>query len=284
MELKLLLYSAIAFLIALILHNGRIFDFTIMELLKTALPFSYKSWWFATIYMTLMLFSPYINRFLESCSQKEHIGLLITCFVLFNVIGSYSLDPIDNLNGYGITNFIFLYALGRYIRKYGLFNKIKKRQWFCLYAVFSILIFVSYLLYGNYKFGTYNSVLLCCSSVSLFMCISQIDMKAPIFSKIAPYTFSVYLISDHFFLREIINKVPMKAYTTFSGSWCVIFTVICYALVVLVGCVIVDYVITLILGKPLDTINEFICRICLKLQGIFTKYSKERKAIDNEKI
>ncbi len=269
MELKLYLYSAIAFVIAFILRRG--FDFTLMELLKTALPFSYKSWWFATMYLALMLLSPFINRFLEACSQKELLGLIIVCFVLFNVIGSFSMDPIDNLNGYSITNFVLLYATGRYIRKYGLLNRLNKYHWLALYGIFSILIFVSYLVYGNYKFGTYNSIFLFVSALSLFMFVSKLNMNAPVFSKIAPYTFAVYLISDHFLLRELVNKSAMQFNILFSSQWYVIFFIILYALIVMCICMLVDFLITLVLGKLLDKIADLISDICLKTKNLFIK-------------
>ncbi len=269
MELKLYLYSAIGFVIAFILRRG--FDFTLMELLKTALPFSYKSWWFATMYLALMLLSPFINRFLEACSQKEHLGLIITCFVIYNVICTISLDPIDTTGGYSIANFILLYASGRYIRKYGFLNRLNKYHWLALYGIFSVLIVISYLLYGSYKFGTYNSILLFCSSVSLFMFVSKTNINAPVFSKIAPYTFAVYLLSDHFLLRAVVNKLPMYMYTTFNGQWYVFFLIILYSLAIMGVCMLVDFLVTLVLGKLLDKIADLLSNICLKIKNLFIK-------------
>ena len=183
MEITLLFYSLLTFIIAFVFAGGGGIGHTVSSVLKTVLPFSYKSWWFATHYVVLMFFAPYINTLLQSIDQKKHISLIVICFILFNVISSFSLDPIDTTGGYGFVNFIFLYLIGRYIRMYGLFQNIRAYQWFFGYCFFSFLILLSYRLYGNYKFGTYNSILLMFSAVSLFNTFAKIKIRTTIFSR-----------------------------------------------------------------------------------------------------
>lgn len=55
MEITLLFYSLFTFVIALVFAGGGI-EHSITSALKTILPFSYKSWWFATNYIVLLFF------------------------------------------------------------------------------------------------------------------------------------------------------------------------------------------------------------------------------------
>lgn len=272
MEISLLFYGVFSMILAWLI-SGNI-ELSTMNILKTCLPFSYKSWWFATMYMVLLIFSPFINRLLDNIKQKEHLILLIASFILFNVISSFSLDPIETTNGFGFVNFIFLYCIGRYIRKYGLFDNVNKWFWLFGYFAFSFLILLSYRLYGNYKFGTYNSVLLLLSSVSFFMFFEKQSINANAFSKIAPYTFAVYLISDNFFMRSVINKQLFDPCKYQNSVWIVLF-IILYAALVMICCMLIDFVFKKLFGKIkvkfIDFIDKkahlllnFVCKIILQ--------------------
>lgn len=257
MEITLLFYSFLTIIIAFG-FAGEGIEHTVTSILKTILPFSYKSWWFATHYIVLMFFAPYINTLLQSMDQKKHICLIVTCFILFNVISSFSLDPIDTTNGYSFINFIMLYIIGRYIRVYGLFRNVKSYQWFLGYCFFSLLILLSYRLYGNYKFATYNSVLLLFSAVSLFNTFVKIKIKTTIFSRMVPYTFAVYLISDSFYMRKIVNRQIID-FEKMADTCMSLIIMIFYAVAVMVCCMLIDYVWKRVFGKINKKIATVVC-------------------------
>lgn len=257
MEITLLFYSLLTFIITFVFAGGGI-EHTVTSILKTILPFSYKSWWFATHYIVLLFFAPYINTLLQSIDQKKHISLIVTCFILFNVISSFSLDPIDTTNGYSFINFIMLYIIGRYIREYGLFQTVKAYQWFLGYCFFSFLILFSYRLYGNYKFGTYNSVLLLFSAVSLFNTFAKIKVRTTIFSQMVPYTFAVYLISDSFYMRSIINSKIIDFEKMANTSMSLV-VMLFYAVTVMACCMLIDYVWKHVFGKINKKVTTFVC-------------------------
>lgn len=257
MEITLLFYSLLTFIIAFVFAGGGI-EHTITSVLKTILPFSYKSWWFATHYIVLMFFAPYINTLLQSIDKKKHISLIVMCFILFNVISSFSLDPIDTTGGYGFVNFIFLYLIGRYMRMYGLFQNIRGYQWFLGYCFFSFLILLSYHFYGNYKFGTYNSVLLLLSSISLFNVFTRIKIRTTIFSRMVPYTFAVYLISDSFYMRSIINSKIIDFENMANTSMSLV-VMLFYAVAVMACCMLIDYVWKRVFGKINNKVTMVVC-------------------------
>lgn len=265
MEMTLLFYSLLTFLIAFVF--GGDIEYTVSSVLKTILPFSYKSWWFATNYIVLLFFAPYINTMLKSIGQKRHISLIALCFLLFNVISSFSLDPIDTTQGYGFMNFILLYLIGRYIRLYGLFQNLRAYQWLLGYCFFSFLILLSYHFYGSYKFGTYNSVLLLLSSISLFNVFSRGKIKTTIFSRMVPYTFAVYLISDSFYMRKIVNSGIINFENMANTSMSLV-VMLFYAVAVMASCMLIDYVWKCVFGK----INKkIIIAVCEKTYRIWNK-------------
>lgn len=205
-----------------------------------------------------MFFAPYINTLLQSIDKKKHISLIVMCFILFNVISSFSLDPIDTTGGYGFVNFIFLYLIGRYMRMYGLFQNIRGYQWFLGYCFFSFLIMLSYHFYGNYKFGTYNSVLLLLSSISLFNVFTRIKIRTTIFSRMVPYTFAVYLISDSFYMRSIINSKIIDFENMANTSMSLV-VMLFYAVAVMACCMLIDYVWKRVFGKINNKLTMAVC-------------------------
>lgn len=189
------------------------------------------------------------------------------CFIFLNFISSFSFDPIDTTSGYSFVNFIMLYIIGRYIRLYGLFRRLKVYQWILGYCFFSFLILLSYRIYGNYKFGTYNSVLLLFSSVSLFNAFAEVKMERTIFSRLVPYTFAVYLISDSFWMRSIINRqiIDFMKMTDICMS---LIVMIFYGVVVMVCCMLIDYVWKAVFGKLNKKMAVIVCE---KIYDIWSK-------------
>lgn len=269
MEITLYFYSFFTLGVQVLFGQ---FQFDVLGVLKTIMPFSYKSWWFATAYMVLMIFAPYVNRLMENITRKEHLSLLVACFILFNLISSFSLDPIDVTGGYSFINFVFLYMVGHYIKKYQPFENVSKYIWLMGYSIASLLIFVSYVLYGNYKFGTYNSVLLFVAAVSLFMFFININVSFPIVSKVSPYVFAVYLISDSFRLRKIVNQTIFDPNTVESAF--VLIYILLYSLVILIICICIDVVRVKLFGKIHNNLVLYIDESYLKLKKLVIKKLK----------
>lgn len=254
-EYKMLVYGFLAFIISVLFNKS--ININLEDILKTILPFSYNSWWFMTHYIVLVLFSPFLNILIKNINKKQHLILILICFFLFNVISSYSLDPIDTTGGYGFNNFILLYLIGRYIRIYSPHTPYNKNRYLSFYLLFSLCILFSYVIYGSYKFATYNSILLLCSSISIFCYFDSNNIKNKFFSHISPYVLSVYLITDSFHLRKIINSQIFNP-CDYASNLIVIFYIIIYAIILFVVCVIIDYVVEKLLSNFFDKTTNFL--------------------------
>lgn len=257
LEYKLLFYGFFTFLISILINKN--INLNLLDILKTILPFSYTSWWFMSHYIVLLLFSPFINILIENLNRKQHFILIFICIFLFNIISSFSLAPIDTTNGYGFNNFILLYLIGRYLRIYSPHKNKNKTRYLIGYIILSLCILMSYIIYGNYKFGTHNSVLVLCSSINLFCFFDNISIKSNYFSKISPYVLAVYLITDSFYLREIINSQIFNP-CNYADSLIVILYIIIYSVILFIVCIIIDSFVEKYFSKVFDNITNFVIK------------------------
>lgn len=88
------------------------------QLVKSLLPFITSKHWYYSSYICLVLFSGYIQKFIDHLSQKEFERFLLLLLVLFSVIPTFFYFELVPDNGKGIVNTIMIYMMGRYIRMY----------------------------------------------------------------------------------------------------------------------------------------------------------------------
>lgn len=193
--------------------------FSLSNVLKNAFPFAHKQYWFFTSYLTLYIVSPFINKFLNSCTKSQHKTVLIVLLVLFVIIPSFVDDTFDTRSGYSACWFIVLYISAAYIRNFGL----PKLHYGSIYFVLSLLAFGTKLLneiaYNSFlksffsHFLNYNSIVIYLASISLFMFFlnRNIPGDKPVSKaiiKVSSLSFGVYLLHEHEYMRPIIwNKL-----------------------------------------------------------------------------
>lgn len=99
------------------------FEYGTLRLIFELSPFAVFSYWFINIYLILYCLSPFLNRFIDSMDQKTYKRFLILLFFLFSVLTSIvGANLFDNRRGRSPINFIMLYFIGAYFRKYPISN------------------------------------------------------------------------------------------------------------------------------------------------------------------
>lgn len=188
-----------------------------MELVKSFTPIRSGEYWFVTIYIALMLISPFLSRLARSLTKKQY--LLLLCLLGFLNLNFFTTPeivkniPLGDIYG-GSTSllwFIFLFLVSGYVR---MFEKDFKNWYKSRFCVISVLlffiwtIFLEFLMYeqsgviGHMGY-MYNGLLFFCSFfffllfTSIHSETSKTSMLLKCCTKIAPYTFAVYLIHDH---------------------------------------------------------------------------------------
>lgn len=222
---------------------------TNQEIFKNFLPIDLRFYWFIDLYLILYCLSPFLNILIQKLTKKEFINLLVTLFVIVSLLPTITLQQFfNNFGGYSITNFIFLYFIGAFIREYYevIEQKIHKVTkiimsknlylWgFALIAVINTLMFY----FGNYLYSlggivsevgktitnstySYDNPMVILGAIAYFMFFSKLQIESKIINKLSSLMFGVYLFHDHPYVRNVIYKLfglqdghPIYSYSIF---------------------------------------------------------------------
>jgi hypothetical protein len=113
----------------------------VMLFLNPIFPFNGTGWWYITAYAVVLLLFPVINLIFENLSQKSMwIGIL--CSIMFmSVLPLFNLDTELPGATHGAVWMIVLYAIGGYLSKFNVLNKITLKQvWLALVVALSLMV------------------------------------------------------------------------------------------------------------------------------------------------
>lgn len=259
---------------------------SIKNIIKAFLPFTFKEYWFATCYIMLYLFHPYINRLLNTLSRKEHL-LFILLMLLFFVI----LHTLTNQDYYGneLIQFIMIYCIGAYFNKYPQNKFGEKRNNLKSLLLSSCLIIISIIsidIIGTYlNIGFMNNpnkfllsrtsplvILFCCSLFDIFMRKKASENK--FINGISILVFGVYLISDNKYIRPILWNNIFKCKEYISSPYLIIHLIVSVLITVIV-CLLIEAIRKYLIEKPLfKRIESKIDLLQDKIESFFNKKLK----------
>lgn len=185
------------------------------DIWKAVLPISTDSYWFASVYMGLVLLLPFAGMMAVRLTKVQYRYLLILLAVFFSVN-----HMIFRVNTYGIYSgrelpwFLFLALLAGYVK---LHMKPERKHFiygFLGYAAGSLAVLAS--VYWSVEthqedigyFLNYNSPLALLATVSLFICVRNMPWKETrldgFIRRVASAAFGVYLIHDNYLIRYLV--------------------------------------------------------------------------------
>lgn len=186
--------------------------FTVSGLLRCFIPLN----WYVAVYAGLYLISPYLNQILQNKSRAQFRFLIGVFFLLFAVWPSgveflskaldfspSSLSPISNQgsgDGYTLINFILMYFLGAYCRKYGEPGDAAKKRVWSLLVYFGCVAVNT--VYANFFLGratSYCNPLVIIQTVAIFVFFQNLSVSSRVINTIAGCSFGVYLLHASFF-------------------------------------------------------------------------------------
>jgi len=236
-------------------------------------PLTSKRYWFATCYVILLIFAPYLNQLLNSISQRQFKLLLTLLFVVFSIIPTF-LPWFKETSGVGMDYawFFVLYCFGAYLGKYKESHFSSRPLFF--YFLFSLITFLSKPLLtlsslavldkpkGTDIFFSYNSITVFLASICLFeYFVNHQSLKTSVISRMARYCFGAYLITDHNLIREPLwNAVDLIGRTNGNVGLIFLFVILIAVVFMIVGSFL-DYVIVSFLrsrsiSSLLDKLDE----------------------------
>ena len=190
-------------------------------LLISFFPIISGRYWYFSSYALLFLFIPLLNIGMNRISKKSFRVILITIIastsMLYPLVNHFWGDVFNLGQGYNTWWLMILYLIGGYIRKYGMFNRIRHHR----VILFIALYFVSTVSTWIAKMGinivlntsdfddliiSYRSLPILLSAIFLLLAFEKIQFHSVLIRIIAflsPLAFSVYLIHEHTQIREI---------------------------------------------------------------------------------
>lgn len=230
-----------------------------IELVKSFFPILLNKYWFATIFIYLILLNNFIYDFLNGL-EKEKYKALIGVLIFIDCIQTMFFNNAIGELGYGLIHAITVLTIGFYIKRYPI--KIKKTY----YVIAGIIGYIFagginlgwYYIFGerNKIIMDYNSIFILISSICVFMFLRNIKIKNNWISKIATYIFPVYLINDHPAMREVLYTSIYKCQLFYKSNFMIIhyfvFIISFFILSLLISVVVKKYVLNKLIGKVLD--------------------------------
>lgn len=255
--LQVFFYSAGITLIYWIFAPGLLVE---GSLWKSILPVSWKTYWYFSAYVGVFFLMPYLNKMVNSLTEKEAKRLALTLFLVFSVGTAVpkvnSVDFLQLIGGYSFAWLLVLYLFGACLKKCS-FRRWKNRWYVAAYfglAAFSWafkIVVENYTreIYGEARFGRlftgYAAPTIFLCAVCLFMIFENLKIKnvglQKMISFASPLAFSVYLIHTQ---PQIWDNVIKGVFAEFRylDWWAIIPASLAGAVMIYVVCTLIDVV------------------------------------------
>ncbi|MBO4579302.1 MAG: acyltransferase [Clostridiales bacterium] len=219
--LPMLFYSIVLRIVFAIAERG--VDNPIV-FVKSCLPVISKQWYFMTLYLLIVIFSPFLNLMIERLDRKQFLILVGLLFFIFSIWQPLSkLDPmrqvvkIENIlwteEGKGLYGFVYMYIVGAFMRRHKFIKKaedgksIFDKPWIyiVLFFVFLTLNVLLVLFYPDKRVEKvayyYDHPLTVLQGICLFRIFEMIKLdKFPKLGKVIAFisagNLGVYMISE----------------------------------------------------------------------------------------
>lgn len=247
--LQVFIYSMIGLIIGIV-TNSKVLN--VVTIIKSFFPVTFGVYWFASCYILLYIFVPFLRKMIENITKKEFKILLTIMIIIWGILANI---PMVNLFFNEFIWLMTIYLIGAYIKKYDI-NILKTNKnrirWTILIVVILNIIMIEievlaiempFLRNRIFNFNNINSPLILLLTVILFTIFKNLQVKnSKIINTVASTSFGIYLLHENMFLRDFLWKDLIQG-AKFIYSPLLIFNAIGGVLVVFFIGVIVDLVI-----------------------------------------
>ena len=208
--IQLIVYTEARYLINIVLKTE---SFSIPQFIYKLVPMN----WYLSLYVVLFLLAPFINCLLKKISRQNFnvlLGIMLFVFSVWptfldllsekvnvSLSSMYTIGTNGSGQGYTIVNFVLLYIIGVYIRKYHI--QIKHSFFWYLTCVFALL------LYSRLSFGgalSYCNPIIILQTVCIFLTFQKMNLSSNVINRLAKGSFSAYLLHTFFLPYIDIQK------------------------------------------------------------------------------
>lgn len=222
-------YAFYALLIALTQYFGeaqyvmmplgeKLFHITVHSLM----PWSNNNFWFLNAYLALFMLAPMLNAAIACMEKSMYIRVLVLLTILNVVFGGFFSIELLNTWGFCVAQFIYLYMMGGYIRRYVSIETIRAYRWHNMgvYVGSAVLwgIFVAVQVYQFPIIGrlikafAYNNVFVLTAAIGFFLFMLSFDIKSRAINWLSSSCLAAYLLQGSVFPYSwyigILEKYP----------------------------------------------------------------------------
>lgn len=268
--ISMFFYSILITVIYSIFRPGEV---NLKFFIRSLIPFSSAIWYFMTLYVLMMVLTPYINRMLDGIEKREFTILIGLCTFIFCIWQHLAIiapfkdffsveNVIETGSGKSLYDFIFMYLLGAYMRRYkGM--QMKKIIYLIGFFAFGMINVALILLYPdgaiNHVVTNNDNLFVVLQCVCLFRFFEGLNLKksgkaGAMISYISAGNLGVYMIHEHPIIRKLLWTKIVKIHdAAFFRSPLLIFKLIIIIVLVYAVCWCIDLlrrlVVRLIVSK-----------------------------------
>lgn len=177
--------------------------------------------WFVVIYSILYLLISYLNKLINSLDKEKLKILIIINTLFFYVWFTIFTNTTIKDGGYGIINFINLYLIGAYIKKYK-DEYVPKYKTIIIYISCAIITTLLSCFTTRSAFA-YNTIFNLIGSIALFLTFKNLNIKNnKVINYLSTFTFSTYIIHENSFITKFLYRTIFKCDKYYNSSFIVI--------------------------------------------------------------
>lgn len=278
--------------IVILLTSLGLLSLTKTQLMRELFILNIDHYWFLKFYFFLYIISPILNKLIKSVDKKGLQKIILILFIVFSVIPFITGNKAYHNNGFSLINFIILYFIGAYLRKYPIKNSFLFKNYSKnLYRTILVILFLSfflinfalhntltllsssgsvfYELFGQIDCISYSNPIVILQSISYLLFFETLDIKSKFINNVSKTTLGVYMIHDNEYMRLHLYKwlnIDRQFYS--------------YKMLIYVfGCMILIFVVCSIIEFIRLKVFKFIYnrKISTKIRGKYYKYINSLK-------
>lgn len=237
----------------------------------------YKNW-FIACYLILMLLAPFINEYLDNAEKGKIKKLLAIQFIAFSVLPTLFNTPFYTIltgGGKCLVYLIFIYMVGRYLRKYYDININRKKSFgiFLLMTSIILILNLSASAILNKRVTIYAmdcSPFILISAISVFYLFKSFTFQSRFINYISSSILAVYLLGG---IRILIDNYLIRL-TQYANSHMLAVYLIAEVLLTFIVAIIIDKVRELLFRRLEDKLINLTIKCYAQLQSGFHRIIK----------
>ncbi|MBR4705495.1 MAG: acyltransferase family protein [Paludibacteraceae bacterium] len=201
------------------------------------MPWDNNNFWFLNAYLGLFMVTPLLNVAIANMSKLAYIRILVLLTILNVIFGNFLSVDLLNTWGFCVAQFVYLYMIGGFIRKYVSIESMKSRRWqhFSVYmlsaltwgAFVAVQVFQFPYLGRFFKAFSYNNLFVLTAAIGLFLFMLSFDIKSRTVNWFASSCLAAYLLQGSVLPYDwyigVLEKYPPTKSVPFAHCKRIIF-------------------------------------------------------------